>query len=71
MNGRPVWPRHYNRGEERPLTTLSVKLLLFAIVVLLFDIALAMESSGLGTVVFLIAVAGLVLGAFGLARRDA
>ncbi|MGZ3318677.1 MAG: hypothetical protein ACXU95_15435 [Isosphaeraceae bacterium] len=48
----------------------GVKLLLFAVVLLLFDIALAMESTGLGAAVFLVAVVGLILGFVGLIRRD-
>jgi hypothetical protein len=48
----------------------GVKLLLFAIVLLLFDIVFAMEQSGLGGAVFLIGVVGLILGVVGLTRRD-
>jgi hypothetical protein len=48
----------------------GVKLLLFAIVLLLFDITFAMEQTGLGGAVFLIGVVGLILGFVGLIRRD-
>lgn len=47
-----------------------MKILLFAIVLLLFDIALAMDSSGMGAPVFVIAVVGLLLGVVGLVRAD-
>ena len=47
-----------------------MKILLFAIVLLLFDITLAMDSSGMGAIVFVIAVVGLLLGVVGLARSD-
>lgn len=47
-----------------------MKILLFAIVVLLFDIALAMDSSGMGVPVFMVAVVGLLLGVVGLVRAD-
>lgn len=66
-NGCDCWPI-----LEATLAALQngVKLLLFAIVLLLFDIAFAMEQTGLGGAVFLIAVVGLILGFVGLIRRD-
>ncbi len=48
----------------------SVRLLLLAIVLLLFDLVLALESSGLGAVVFAVAVLGLILGVVGVVLKD-
>ncbi|HZQ49570.1 MAG TPA: hypothetical protein VFB69_04605 [Candidatus Dormibacteraeota bacterium] len=47
-----------------------MKLLLFAIVLLLFAVVLAMESSGMGGFVFLIGLAGLIVGIVGLVRPE-
>ena len=47
----------------------SVKWMLFAIVVLLFDVNLALASSGMGIVVVIIAIVGLAIGIEGLTDR--
>ena len=52
------------------MNTSSIKIMLMAILLLMCDGLLLATSSGFGTFVFLIGIAGLMLGIYGFFKKD-